>query len=198
MFNGIIEMMGVVHSFDSHAKGKRLVVLIDQIDEEISIGASIAINGCCLTAVGIDKGYYAFDVVQETLSCTCLGDLKLGDFVNIERPMRLGGRLDGHLVQGHVDGMATIISKEEMKDGSFSVNFLIPRNLDHYIVKKGSVAVDGISLTVASVDDKGFGVALIPHTAKVTTLGYKDLGDYVNIEVDILAKYVERLMSKNE
>jgi riboflavin synthase len=157
--------------------------------EGTAVGDSIAVNGCCLTVVERGSDWWAADVVEETLGRTTLGGLAPGDPVNLERPTPAGGRLGGHLVQGHVDGVGRVARPAP------ALRIALPSSLARYVAVKGSIAVDGCSLTVVEVDDEGFEVAIIPHTAAVTTLGRVGEGDVVNLEVDIVAKYVERLLS---
>src|SRR5690606_9956840 len=152
---------------------------------------SIAVNGCCLTVVEFGSDTFAVDAVIETLQRTSLGTLVAGDQVNLERPVRLADRLGGHPVQGHVDAPGTVRSRAPQPDGSTLVWFDAPREVLRYVVYKGSITVDGISLTAAAVDDDGFAVAVIPHTLAVTTLGFRDVGAPVNLEVDMVAKYIE-------
>ncbi|HEX6312967.1 MAG TPA: riboflavin synthase, partial [Acidimicrobiia bacterium] len=161
-------------------------------------GASIAVNGCCVTVVDHGDGWWAADAVIETLDRTTLGDLQAGDPVNFERPLRLSDRLGGHLVQGHVDAVGRVEAREPLPDGSTQVRCSAPPEVLHYVVEKGSITVDGVSLTVTAVDDAGFRVAVIPHTLAVTTLGTRSPGEGVNLEVDVLAKYVERLLDGAE
>ena len=187
MFTGIVEELGdVVEVTDS-----RLVVRGPLVTGDAAYGASIAVNGCCLTVTALDGDTFAADVMAETLKRTSLGALNPGDRVNLERPLKADGRLGGHVVQGHVDGVGTI---ESHRDGV--VRVAIPEALSRYIVEKGSIAVDGVSLTVVDAGDASFTVSLIPATLELTTLGRKGPGDPVNIEVDVLAKHVERLLSK--
>lgn len=184
MFTGIVEELGsVVSRSDGRLRLSAVTVL-----EDIEMGASIAVSGTCLTVVGWGDDWWEADVVDETWARTCLGSLAVGDTVNLERPVRLADRLGGHLVQGHVDAVGTIESAAP------DLRISVPADLLRYIVHKGSVTVDGVSLTVASVHDNGFSVAVIPHTAEVTTLGRKGTGDLVNIELDVIAKYVESLL----
>ncbi|HEX8003564.1 MAG TPA: riboflavin synthase [Mycobacteriales bacterium] len=190
MFTGIVEELGrVVEVTDT-----RLVVRGRLVVEDASYGSSIAVNGCCLTVTDLDDDRFGADVMVETFSRTSLGALKPGDPVNLERPVRPDGRLGGHVVQGHVDGVATIVAHEP--DGV--VRFAVPKELARYLVEKGSVAVDGVSLTVVEAGEEEFTVSLIPATLELTTLGHKKPGDPVNIEVDVLAKYVERLLGARE
>jgi len=196
MFTGIVEELGSVRGVYPVGDGARIEIAATQVLAGTAIGSSIAVNGCCLTVVELGEGGFAADAVTETLRRTALGWLTPGDPVNLERPARLDDRLGGHLVQGHVDAVGTIRARERQADGSQRVEFSAPDSVVRYVVEKGSIAVDGISLTVAAVADRGFAVAVIPHTLAVTTLGTKRDGDPVNLEVDILAKYVERLLQQ--
>jgi riboflavin synthase len=196
MFTGIVEELGVVHAIDQHDGGARLVIGAKTVLEDVTPGASIAVNGCCLTVVEFDAASFAVDAVIETLQRTNIGALVAGDQVNLERPVRLADRLGGHLVQGHVDATGTVRTRAPQPDGSTLVWFRAPAEILRYIVYKGSITVDGISLTAAAVDDEGFAVAVIPHTLAVTTLGFRDVGAAVNLEVDLVAKYIERLMQE--
>jgi riboflavin synthase len=193
MFTGIIEEMGTVVSVAAGEGGARLVIAASNVLDDATVGASIAVNGCCLTVVDLDAGTWACDAVVETLSRTNLGDLRAGDTVNLERPLRLADRLDGHLVQGHVDATAVVEARTPQPDGSVLVRFAADPAVLRYVVEKGSIAVDGISLTTFAVDRHSFTVAVIPHTLAVTTLGTRAVGARVNVECDIVAKYVERL-----
>lgn len=195
MFTGIVEELGHVRSVVPNEGGARLVIEADTVLEDAQLGASIAVNGCCLTVVAWDRSAWSADAVIETLERTNLGDLEAGDAVNLERPVRLSDRLGGHLVQGHVDATGTIRSREAQPDGSTLVTFDAPADVLRYIVHKGSITVDGVSLTVARRDDPSFAVALIPHTLEVTTLGTRAPGERVNLEVDLIAKYVEALLA---
>jgi riboflavin synthase len=180
MFTGIVRAVGTVTAFD----GSRLVV---ETATEAGVGDSVAIAGVCLTVTGRENGSLDFDVVGETLDRTTLGGLAAGARVNVEPSLRVGDPLGGHIVQGHVDGVGSLRERAEL------TWFDAPLEITRYCVEKGSIAVDGTSLTVAAVDDGGFAVALIPHTLAVTTLGSLEAGDPVNLEVDVVAKYVERL-----
>jgi riboflavin synthase len=194
MFTGIVEELGRVRAIVPHEGGARVELEARDVLEDAKLGASIAVNGCCLTVVDIGDGWWAADAVTETLHRTALGTLAEGDPVNLERPVRVGDRLGGHVVQGHVDGVGTIRSRAPLPDGSTMITFDAPAALLHYVVEKGSITVDGVSLTVAGLHPDGFDVAVIPHTLAVTTLGSKAPGVPVNLEVDVLAKYVERLV----
>ncbi|MGI8711330.1 MAG: riboflavin synthase [Acidimicrobiales bacterium] len=184
MFTGIVEERGTVVS----REGPKLRIAARTVLDGIEQGASIAVNGTCLTVVAWGESWWEADVVEETYARTCLGALEPDDPVNLERPVRLADRLGGHLVQGHVDAVATIV--EPAPDLRAAVE---PEHL-RYVVEKGSITLDGVSLTVAAVHPDGFSVAVIPHTAEVTTLGAKGPGDPVNLELDVVAKYVESLL----
>jgi riboflavin synthase len=194
MFTGIIEELGEVRALVENEGGARIEIRATAVLDDAVIGASIAVNGCCLTVVELGEGFWAADAVTETLSRTSLGALAVGDGVNLERPLRLEDRLGGHIVQGHVDGVGAVAAREPLPDGSTRVQFRCPEALLRYLVEKGSITVDGISLTVAALYEDGFDVAVIPHTLVATNLGAKQPGDPVNLEVDVLAKYVERLL----
>ena len=193
MFTGIIEELGRVRSFAPTAGGARIEIAATDVLEDATIGASIAVNGCCLTVVDLGAGHWAADAVVETLARTNLGDLAPGDPVNLERPVRLADRLGGHLVQGHVDATGEVRAREPQPDASELFRFEAPDEVLRYVVHKGSITVDGISLTVAGLSEDGFSVAVIPRTLAVTTLGARAPGAHVNLEVDLIAKYVERL-----
>ena len=185
MFTGIVEEMGRLERRD----GSRLVFAAEVVSEDAGVGDSIAVNGCCLTVVDMGPGWWAADAVDETLSRSNLGQLEPGDPVNLERPVRLMDRLGGHLVQGHVDAMGEVVEPAP------NLRIRAPDELLRYLVEKGSVTVDGCSLTVVETLEDGFRVAVIPHTAEATTLGSRSPGDRVNLEVDMVAKYVERLLA---
>ncbi len=193
MFTGIVEELGRVRGSGREAPAELSVacrtVLVDAV-----VGASIAVSGCCLTVVELDDEGFTADLAPETRQRTTLGELSPGDPVNLERPLRLADRLGGHLVQGHVDGVGTVTERAADGDGSDRLTVAAAPELLRHVVEKGSVTVDGVSLTVTAVDDDGFGVALIPHTLAVTTLGTRRPGDRVNLETDIVAKYMERLL----
>ena len=197
MFTGIVEELGTVRAITPVETGAHLGISATTVLDDVQMGDSISVNGCCLTVVTLNDGYYEVDVVEETLRMTCLGSLRVGDRVNLERSVRLVDRLGGHLVQGHVDGGGRLISREPAADGSLVVRIEAPAAVLRYVVYKGSIAVDGISLTVAAIDNTSFSIALIPHTQDVTTLGFRQPGDQVNLEVDIIAKYVEKLLIRD-
>lgn len=184
MFTGIVEELGQLDSLEDG----RLRIVATRVVEDVSIGDSIAVNGCCLTVVAFGDHWWEADVSDETISRTSIQSLQPGDGINLERAVKMSDRLGGHLVQGHVDGVGEIV--EPVPD----LRVRVPESLTRYLVEKGSVTVDGVSLTVVDALDDGFTVAIIPHTADVTTLGARRPGDLVNIEVDVMAKYVERLM----
>ncbi len=193
MFTGIVAEVGRVIGCEQTDRGRRLVVEAPVITDDLEVGDSVAVNGICLTAVAVDPPAFHMEAVEETLSRTNLGAAGEGSSVNLERPVRLGGRLDGHVVQGHVDGVGVVADIQPEGD-SQRVALTIPQELERYLVYKGSVAVDGVALTVTAVAERSFEIALIPHTLASTTLGSWRVGDKANIEVDILAKYVEKLL----
>ena len=193
MFTGIVREQGQVVSAEAGGAGVRLVVDAPVTAGAVAVGDSVSISGVCLTVTAAANGSLAFDVVHETLNRTAFGDLAPGTPVNVEPALRAGDPLGGHYVQGHVDGVGRIRRIDPEGDGR-RVWIDPPSELERYLVEKGSVAVDGVSLTVAQLDESGFAVALIPHTLAVTTLGGRAAGDLVNLEVDVLAKYVERLV----
>jgi riboflavin synthase len=193
MFTGIVESLGTVHTVTLTDQGCRLTFDVGDLAVGLSIGDSIAVNGVCLTAVDVSTTSVSADVVSETINRTNLGSLEAGDQVNLERPMRADGRFDGHIVQGHVDATGGVARVEPEGEGT-RVTIVVPESYRRYLVEKGSVTVDGVSLTLAAVIQGGFEVALIPHTLTVTTLGLRRPGDVVNLEFDVLAKYVERLL----
>ncbi|HKA93176.1 MAG TPA: riboflavin synthase [Acidimicrobiia bacterium] len=194
MFTGIIEELGRVRAIHRREGGARLEIEAGTVLEDARVGDSIAVNGCCLTVVERGDGWWAADAVVETLDRTALGALERDEPVNLERPVRLSDHLGGHLVQGHVDAIGRVAGRAPLGDGSTRFTFAAPADVLRYVVEKGSVAVDGISLTVASLGDESFDVAVIPHTLAVTTLGHKARDAAVNLEADLIAKYVERLL----
>jgi riboflavin synthase len=189
MFTGLVETLGTVRRVEVKGAGRQLVVAAPALAAELTVGESVAVNGACLTVVERDAQSFRFDVGPETLLRTNLGELSAGDRVNLERSLRLSERLGGHLVQGHVDGLGTIA--ERRPEGEWeTVWFRCPAELAAQMVSKGSVAVDGVSLTLVEVERERFSIALIPHTLAQTTLGFKKTGAAVNLETDLLAKYV--------
>jgi riboflavin synthase len=196
MFTGIVEELGRVAAFESKDTGARLTVGCSTILRDAVVGASIAVNGACVTAVEQGSETFSADLAPETLKRTNLGDLSPGSQVNLERPLRANSRLDGHFVLGHVDATAEIASMEALGHENWWLRIRIPRELTRYVVSKGSLAVDGISLTVAEVNDDLIGFTIIPHTFEHTTLQSYRTGSRVNIEVDILAKHLEKLMPR--
>jgi len=194
MFTGIVEERGVVREVGT----TRLSIGCRTVTSDATQGASIAVNGACLTVVERSDEHLAFDVSEETLRRTSFSRLRAGDPVNLERPLTLSSRLGGHLVQGHVDGVGEVVAIDLADDGSSWITVRAPERVARYLVDKGSVCVDGVSLTVASRDGTTFGVALIPHTLEVTTLGTAEVGDPLNLEVDVIAKYVEALLDPIE
>ena len=189
MFTGIIEELGTV--LDA---GSRLRVRCSLVREDLAIGASIAVNGVCLTAVDLTSDSFTADLAPETLRRSNLGDLAAGSRVNLERPVTPATRLSGHIVQGHVDGTGVLESLEELGEGNYWLKVRIPGELDKYLVEKGSIAIDGISLTIAAIEAGVVGVTIIPHTFVATSLGSARVGARLNIEVDVIAKHVEKLM----
>jgi riboflavin synthase len=192
MFTGIVEELGAVRSLVAG----RLVVGCPLVATDSTLGASVAVNGTCLTVVERTDDTLAFDLSGETLDRTALGSVRAGDRVNLERPVTLAARLGGHLVQGHVDGVGRVVAVDGSADGGATLTVRIPEELEALVVQKGSIAIDGISLTVAAIDGSELRIALIPHTLAVTTLGAAAAGDPVNIEVDMVGRYVARLMER--
>ena len=190
MFTGIIEETGFLET-----PGATFSVRCSRVLSDLTIGASIAVNGVCLTAVDIRADGFTADLAPETLERSNLGDLKRGDRVNLERPLTMQARLSGHIVQGHVDGTGTLESLRELGDGNWELTVQVPRELDRFLVYKGSIAIDGISLTIASVTDGLVKVAIIPHTYEATSLKTRRPGDRINIECDVLAKHVDKLLA---
>ncbi len=190
MFTGIVEERGEIASLD----GSRLAIACRMVASESVEGSSVSVNGVCLTVVDRTPGGVSFDVSPETFARSALGRLRPGDRVNLERPVTLAARLGGHLVQGHVDGLGEIARVEPDGEGGARLSIRIPEALQRYVVEKGSITVEGVSLTVAGIADGHVEIAVIPHTLAVTTLGLVRAGDPVNLEVDVIAKYVERLM----
>jgi riboflavin synthase len=191
MFTGIVEELGTVRS-----AGTRLEVNCTIVLSDLSIGASIAVNGVCLTAVSVGTESFGADLAPETLSRSNLGDLAAGSRVNLERPVTPATRLSGHIVQGHVDATGEIVALDELRDGNWWLKVRVPQALGRYMVEKGSITLDGISLTIAALQGDVAGVTIIPHTFANTTIGTARAGTRLNIEVDVLAKHIEKLMSR--
>jgi len=194
MFTGIIEGLGTLEAIQSTGQGARLSISSEVSLETTGIGDSIAVNGACLTAVSISKNRFEVDVSPESLKHTTLGSARIGDRVNIERALRLGDRLDGNLVSGHIDGTG-VIRKRQSLGNAIIVTVSVPKALTRYMIHKGSVAVDGVSLTINSIGPESFEVSIIPHTAGLTTVGFKPAGSRVNIETDMIGKYIERFIT---
>jgi riboflavin synthase len=194
MFTGIIEGFGKIGAIRSTAQSNRFAIDSEFVLDHTKIGDSIAVNGACLTAVRLDDRRFEVDVSPETFKTTTLAEAKIGDRVNLERAMRFSDRIDGHLVSGHIDGVGTIKRRESLGN-AIILTVEIPESLTRYMIVKGSVAVDGTSLTVNTCERNSFSVSIIPHTAKWSTIGFKGEGDRVNIETDMIGKYVERFLS---
>jgi riboflavin synthase len=193
MFSGIVEEMGALRAVEKSLVGARMSILASTVLQDLKIGESVSVSGTCLTVTGIDDQEFSVDVSSETLNRTTLGSATAGTPVNLERAMKLNERIGGHLVTGHIDGIGIVRGREQ--DGnSFYVTIEAPEEILRYCVQKGSITVDGISLTINVVSEKSFSVAIIPHTAKVTTMGFKLIGDSINLETDLIGKYVERLL----
>jgi len=197
MFTGIIEGLGTIAAVKSSDQGRQLRIQADFLMDQTRIGDSIAVNGACLTAVRVSGKRFDVDVSPETLATTTFESAKIGTRVNLERALRLSDRLDGHLVSGHIDGTGTLTHRKTTGNAIF-IGFSVPEPLARYMIKKGSIAVDGVSLTINACDVRGFEVCIIPHTAKLTTVGQKKTGEAVNIETDIVGKYVERFLSARQ
>ena len=193
MFTGIIEELGQVAAIEPQQDAVRITIQGPLVASDLHRGDSIAVSGTCLTAVEFDANGFTADVMQETLNRTSLGSLKVGDSVNLERAMTAATRFGGHVVQGHVDGVGTIISREPSENWEW-LRVGVPQELMRYVVLKGSITIDGVSLTVNEVGDDFVGLSLIPETLRLTTLGSKQVGSTVNIEADVMAKHIERLL----
>jgi riboflavin synthase len=198
LFTGIIEELGAVESLAKQTAGARLRVRCARALEDLKPGSSIAVNGVCLTAVEIGRDAFSADLAPETLRRSNLGDLAPGARVNLERPLAPTDRLSGHIVQGHVDGTGEFLELDQLGDENWWLKIRVPAELDRYLVFKGSIAIDGISLTIASLERDVLGVTIIPHTYQSTTLGTHKPGDRVNLECDVLAKHVEKLLQSLE
>jgi len=195
VFAGIVEEMGAVKLLEKSMAGTRLTILASAVMDDLPIGASISVNGACLTVVKRDDKEFTVDVSPETMGVTNIGKLSAGSPVNLERAMKLNERIGGHLVAGHVDGVGMVRGRQQ-DSNAIVLTFEAPPDVLRYCISKGSITVDGVSLTINEVTDRGFSVAIIPHTAKVTTLGLKQAGDTVNLESDLIGKYVERLLQE--
>jgi riboflavin synthase len=193
MFTGLVEEMGTLINKIPTGDGYRLVVAGKVVMEDLEIGSSIAINGCCLTVVEKDSSGFSLDTIEETLKKTNLGKLEIGDKVNLERPLKADARLGGHFVLGHIDTTGEILSINELSNSHF-VRIKFPEAFTKYLIYVGSVAIDGVSMTIAELQGNVFGVGVIPHTWQVTVFSKKKVGDTVNLEFDVLGKYVERIM----
>ncbi len=195
MFTGLVETMGVVQRVATEDAGMRLVVRDALVADGLPLGASVAVNGACLTVVRVDGDSFYFQAGPETLRLTSLAALQPGDRVNLERSLRVGDRLGGHIVQGHVDGMGRVARRERQGEWEM-VWFACSPELARQMIRKGSITVDGVSLTLVDVETDGFSVALIPHTMDATTLGFRQSGDVVNLEIDMFAKYVFKCLEQ--
>ncbi|MEW6325648.1 MAG: riboflavin synthase [Nitrospirota bacterium] len=193
MFSGIVEEMGVLKAVERHPGGVRLVFMAKQILDDLEVGDSVAVNGACLTVAAREPDSFQADLSPETLQRTTLGQLAVGDGVNLERSLRFNGRIGGHLVNGHVDGVGRIADRRQ-EGQALLLTIEAPKELLRYCVEKGSIAVDGISLTINRIDGGRIGVSIVPHTAQATTLGVKGAGAAVNLEADLIAKHIERLL----
>ncbi len=195
MFTGIVEEIGVVKALESSLAGTRLTILASTVMETLTVGASVSVNGACLTVVAVGDREFSAEVSHETLSVTALGRLITSAPVNLERALKINERIDGHLVSGHVDGVGTLTSRRQ-EGNAIVLRIEAPKEVLRYCVPKGSITVDGASLTINELNDRSFSVAIIPHTAKMTTLGVKQAGEAVNLEADLIGKYVERLLQE--
>ena len=197
MFTGLVEALGVITQLSMQGAGRDLTLRAPGLCADLHIGDSVAVNGACLTVVNNDAESCSFQLAPETLRCTNLGEAAVGDRLNLERSLKVGDRLGGHIVQGHVDGIGRILSRQ-LQGGWETLRFSCPPGLAEQMVQKGSIAVDGVSLTLVEVASDSFSVALIPHTLANTTLGFKQAGATVNLETDLLAKYVWKCLRGSE
>jgi len=193
MFTGIIEEIGVISTLIRGGKSLRLSVYAKKVLEDLKVGDSVSLNGVCLTVTELGRNHFSVDAVEETLKYSNLSRLKIGDKVNLERAAQLSSRLGGHIMNGHIDGAVDIKGKIVRETG-FELILSLPKELKRYLISKGSVGIEGVSLTIAKISSEGVHVAVIPHTAQHTTLGLKNVGEKVNLEVDILSKYLEGLL----
>jgi riboflavin synthase len=193
MFSGIVEEIGAIQSIDKGLAGAKISIVASLVLEDLTVGDSISVSGACLTASQVGTTSFSVDVSTETLNCTTLGTIPVGSPVNLERALKLNARMGGHLVTGHVDGIGILRARQQ--DGNaIQLTVEASEEIIRYCVTKGSITVDGISLTINAVSERSFAVAIIPHTAKVTTMGLKQIGHTVNLESDVIGKYVERLL----
>lgn len=197
MFTGLVEELGKVKALQKNTQSAQITIEAKKILKDIRLGDSIAVNGTCLTVTRYADNFFTADVMPETVRSTVLAHLKPGDYVNLERTLQVGSRLGGHMVSGHVDGVGVITGKVR-EENAIMVSIRAETEVLRYVIKKGSIAIDGISLTVVNVDEDRFSVSLIPHTAQMTTLGLKKTGEYVNLETDLIGKYVERLLETRD
>ncbi|MBL7054293.1 riboflavin synthase [Candidatus Woesearchaeota archaeon] len=197
MFSGIVEGLRKVVKINSKKDFSTILVDLGVFSKGEKIGDSISVNGACLTIAKLEGSLASFDIIKETLDKTDLGDLKKNDKVNIERSLKIGERLDGHFVLGHVDGIG-IIEKKIQDEDNCVIWISLPKNLEYGLIPKGSIGVEGISLTIADIKENKFAIALIPHTLKITTLGIKEKGDKVNIEIDYLGKWIKKIVEEKE
>jgi riboflavin synthase len=197
MFTGLVEELGSVQAVESGAQSARITVRAKVVVDDLKMGDSIAVNGTCLTVVAFGADWFTADVMPETMRRTVLGTLQNGEKVNLERTLRVGDRLGGHIVSGHIDGVGSIRRKER-NDNAIVISIAAPEEVMRYVVEKGSITIDGISLTIVALGPDWFSVSLIPHTAALTTLGHKGVGGKVNLEGDIIGKYVEKLLSRTD
>lgn len=197
MFTGIIEEIGEVKSFVKDSNGATIVIGCKEVLKDAKLGDSIAVNGCCQTVVDLGQDFFSARISDETLDITTFSYLKSGDEVNLERALTLSSRLGGHIVSGHIDCVGKLVKKEQFTD-FYNLGFEIPKSQEKYVVYKGSITINGISLTIAKIDENVFRVAVIPHTYNHTNLCHLKIGDSVNIETDILGKYIEKLLSAKD
>lgn len=197
MFTGIIEELGVIDKTEKSRDPRLFSINAKKITADLKKGDSVSVNGACLTVVDVIKDRFAVEVIEETLKRTNLGDLRPADKVNLEGALKAGAKISGHFMTGHVDGIGTILSKKEGK-GAISIEVAADEDLLDGIVQKGSIAVDGVSLTIAEIKQSSFSVYIIPHTAQVTTLGFKKTGDKVNLEIDMLGKFVRKFLRRDK
>ncbi len=196
MFSGIVEEMGAVQVMEKGLAGAKFSILASVILDDLHVGDSVSVSGACLTVTKTEDQSFFVDVSTETLNCTILGKISVGTPINLERAMKLNARMGGHLVTGHVDGVGTLRAREQDGNATY-LTVEAPEDIMRYCVPKGSITMDGISLTINGVTNRSFAVAIIPHTAKMTTMGLKQIGDSVNLESDLIGKYVESLLQAN-